>query len=281
MIAYGVGMALFTMVMGNAFAAFPVMAAAIGLPLLVHGYGADPAPGRGDRYACGFLRHADAPMAANFNLVPRGRLLDLKDRSGVIQGADSDSAAAASVQPRPAVAGDPMTPFDPSLASRFAAVTLGHIGQEYPHKLDHVLDGPADAATPSALHPIFHGSFDWHSCVHGWWQLLCLVVRLFPDLPEAASIRARADTMLTPDKVAGELAYLARASAGGFERPYGWAWALALHGEAVHHDAPWGAALEPLARAFAAAVHRLPAQADLSDPRRHARQQRLRPAARI
>ena len=144
-----------------------------------------------------------------------------------------------------------MTPFDASLASRFAAATLGHIGQEYPHKLDHVLDGPADAATPSALHPIFHGSFDWHSCVHGWWQLLCLV-RLFPALPEAASIRARADVMLTPDKVSGELAYLARPSAGGFERPYGWAWALALHGEAVHHDAPWGAALEPLARAFAA-----------------------------
>ena len=62
----------------------------------------------------------------------------------------------------------------------------------------------------------------------------------------------RADAMLTPANVAVERAYLDRPSSGGFERPYGWAWTLALHDEAVRHDAPWGAALEPLARAFAA-----------------------------
>ena len=140
---------------------------------------------------------------------------------------------------------------DPALASRFARITLGHVGQEYPHKLDHVLDGAADAATPAALHPIFHGSFDWHSCCHGWWQLLTLL-RLAPDMPEAAAIRVRADAMLVPDKVAGELAYLDRPSSGGFVRPYGWAWALALHGEAARHETGWAAALEPLARAFAA-----------------------------
>ncbi len=142
-----------------------------------------------------------------------------------------------------------MMRLDLPTARRFAAMTLGHVGREYPHKLDHVLAGPDDAATPSALHPIFHGSFDWHSCVHGWWQLLRLL-RLYPDMPEAAAIRARADEMLTADKVAGELAYLARPDAGGFERPYGWAWMLALHHEAAHH--PWGGALAPLADAFAA-----------------------------
>ena len=140
---------------------------------------------------------------------------------------------------------------DTATASRFARITLGHIGQEYPHKLDHVLDGPEDAATPMALHPIFHGSFDWHSCCHGWWQLLTLL-RLAPDMPEAAAIRRQADAMLTPAKVAGELAYLARPSSRGFVRPYGWAWALALHGEAARHDAGWAEALAPLARAFAA-----------------------------
>lgn len=139
---------------------------------------------------------------------------------------------------------------DPVLAGRFARITLGHVGQEYPHKLDHVLDGDGDAATPAALHPIFHGSFDWHSCCHGWWQLLTLL-RLAPEMREAAAIRTRADAMLVPDKVAGELAYLARPSSGGFVRPYGWAWALALHGEAVRHEAGWGASLAPLARAFA------------------------------
>lgn len=144
-----------------------------------------------------------------------------------------------------------MMTLDPLLARRFARITLDHVGREYPHKLDHVLAGPKDAATPSALHPIFHGSFDWHSCVHAWWQLLTLR-RLFPDLPEAAAIAARADAMLVPDLVAGELAYLDRPTSGGFERPYGWAWALALHGEAVRHGAGWGMALAPLAAAFAA-----------------------------
>lgn len=135
-------------------------------------------------------------------------------------------------------------------ASRFARLTLGHIGQEYPNMLMHMLAGPEDARTPSELHPIFYGSFDWHSCVHGWWQLLRLR-RLFPAMPEAVDIAARADAMLVPDKVAGELAYLARPTSRGFERPYGWAWLLALHGEAARHDAPWAEALEPLARAFA------------------------------
>lgn len=139
---------------------------------------------------------------------------------------------------------------DAETAAQFARLTLGHVGREYPNKLDHVMTGPGDAVTPSALHPIFHGSFDWHSCVHGWWQLLT-IARLFPALPEAAEIRARADEMLVPDKVAGELAYLERPASAGFERPYGWGWLLALHGEAAHHDAGWAAALAPLARAFA------------------------------
>jgi len=139
-------------------------------------------------------------------------------------------------------------------ASRFARLTLGHIGQEYPNMLMHMLAGPEDARTPSDLHPIFYGSFDWHSCVHGWWQLLRLR-RLFPEMPEAGEITARADAMLVPEKVTGELAYLARPTSRGFERPYGWAWLLALHGEAARHDAPWAGALEPLARAFATRFH--------------------------
>lgn len=142
----------------------------------------------------------------------------------------------------------------PDVAAGFARLTLGHVGQRYPFKLDQVLTGPEDLRAPHEIHPIFHGSFDWHSCVHGWWQLLT-IARLFPDLPEAAQIGRRANEMLVPEKVAGELAVLARPYAAGFERPYGWAWALALHGEAVRHDAAWGTALEPLARAFAERFH--------------------------
>ena len=139
----------------------------------------------------------------------------------------------------------------PGLAARFLRIALGHVTREYPHKLDHVMDGPEDVAGPRELHPVFFGSFDWHSCVHGWWLMLRLA-RLFPDLREAQEVGAMADEMLAPDKVAGELAYLDRAYSGGFERPYGWAWLLALHAEAQRHeDRPWAADLEPLARAFA------------------------------
>jgi hypothetical protein len=104
---------------------------------------------------------------------------------------------------------------------------------------------------PRDLHPIFFGSFDWHSCVHGWWLMLRLR-RLFPDMDASRRIEALADTMLSPARVAGELDYLDRAYSGGFERPYGWAWLLALHAEAQRHrDQSWADDLEPLARAFA------------------------------
>lgn len=139
-------------------------------------------------------------------------------------------------------------------ADRFAGIALGHVRQEYPHKLDHVLEGPEDALGPRALHPLFYGSFDWHSCVHGYWLLL-RTLRLFPDMPSAPRIRALADEMLSEGKVAGELAYLDRAYTGGFERPYGWAWLLMLHAEAQRHEGEWAATLAPLAEAFAARFH--------------------------
>jgi uncharacterized membrane protein len=83
-LAYGLGMALFTMVMGNAFAAFPVMATAIGVPLLVRGYGGDPAIVAAMGMLCGFCGTLMTPMAANFNIVPAA-LLELRDRNGVIK----------------------------------------------------------------------------------------------------------------------------------------------------------------------------------------------------
>ncbi|HEX8063383.1 MAG TPA: DUF2891 domain-containing protein [Allosphingosinicella sp.] len=136
-------------------------------------------------------------------------------------------------------------------ADRFIRIALGHVTREYPHKLDHVLDGPEDVLSPRELHPIFFGSFDWHSCVHGWWLMLRLR-RRFPDLPAAREVEGLADEMLAPDKVAGELDYLDRAYSGGFERPYGWAWLLAFHSEAKSQgDRAWADDLEPLARAFA------------------------------
>jgi uncharacterized membrane protein len=81
---FGLGMALFTMIMGNAFAAFPVMAAAVGVPLLIQGYDGNAAVIGAIGMLAGFCGTLMTPMAANFNLVPAA-LLELKDRNGVIK----------------------------------------------------------------------------------------------------------------------------------------------------------------------------------------------------
>ncbi len=83
-LAYAIGMAAFTIVTGNAFAAFPVMTAAIGVPLLVHVHHGDPAPIAAIGMLAGFCGTLLTPMAANFNLVPAA-LLDLRDRHAVIR----------------------------------------------------------------------------------------------------------------------------------------------------------------------------------------------------
>ena len=140
------------------------------------------------------------------------------------------------------------------LASRLAHIALGHVTREWPNKLDHVMGSPGDVKLPSELHPVFYGSFDWHSCVHGYW-LLARLLRRFPEMRPAPEIVAVFDRQLTDDKIAGEIAYLARPEARGFERPYGWAWALMLACELLRHDTPhgkrWAASLRPLGAEFA------------------------------
>lgn len=83
-LAYALGMAVFTMVMGNAFAAFPVMTAGIGLPLLVTGHGGDAAAMAAIGMLSGYCGTLMTPMAANFNLVPVA-LLELDDPYAVIR----------------------------------------------------------------------------------------------------------------------------------------------------------------------------------------------------
>ncbi|MEO7083100.1 MAG: DUF2891 domain-containing protein [Gemmatimonadaceae bacterium] len=143
---------------------------------------------------------------------------------------------------------------DSAIASRFASLALAHVRREYPNKLDHVLNGPEDLRSPRELHPIFFGSFDWHSNVHGYW-LLATLYRRVPEFPERGAIRDLFGLQLTAEKVRGELAYLAEPHRGGFERPYGWAWLLMLAAELHRHDSEagraWSSAIAPLAAEFA------------------------------
>jgi len=83
-ILYALGMVVFTMIMGNAFAAFPVMAAAIGVPILIHADGGNPAVIGAVGMLAGFCGTLMTPMAANFNIVPAA-LLELRNQYDVIR----------------------------------------------------------------------------------------------------------------------------------------------------------------------------------------------------
>jgi hypothetical protein len=144
---------------------------------------------------------------------------------------------------------------DPATASRYARAGLANIDREYPNHPGHLLTGPGDLVAPSELHPIFFGSYDWHSSVHQHWMLARLL-RRSPDLPEAGAIVERFDTRFTPASVATEAAYLRHPQRRSWERPYGWAWLLTLAAELTDWAAAgedlgdaarrWASTLEPL-----------------------------------
>ncbi len=140
------------------------------------------------------------------------------------------------------------------IAERFAGLTLGHLGREFPNHPGHVLTSAADLRTPRALHPVFYGSYDWHSCVHGWWQVARLG-RLFPGGRFLGRMGAHFDLHLTAEHVAAEVGYFERGASRSFERPYGWGWLLALAAELDRHATAegrrWRATIAPLAELIA------------------------------
>ena len=138
---------------------------------------------------------------------------------------------------------------DVQSADRFAALVLAGIDREYPNKPGEVLGGPQDLKTPRQMHPAFFGHYDWHSSVHGHWVLLRLL-RLYPQIAQAAEIRARLDAHLDEANIRAEAAYFDGRENRSFERMYGWAWALRLALELHAWDDPearrWSAAFAPL-----------------------------------
>ena len=140
-------------------------------------------------------------------------------------------------------------PLDAERAAAFAKLALNGIDQEFPNKPGDVLAAPEDLRTPKQMHPAFYGCFDWHSAVHGHWMLVRLL-RIQPAISNAAEICARLDAHLTAENIATETAYFEDKKNRGFERMYGWAWALRLAAELRswnHPDATrWSANLAPL-----------------------------------
>jgi len=106
---------------------------------------------------------------------------------------------------------------------------------------------------PHELHPAFYGSFDWHSCVEMHWVLVRLL-RLLPNIAAASEMRAALDEDLTAEKLGVEARYIDEHR--GFERPYGWGWALRLVEELTGWDdtdgARWRTNIGPLGDAIRA-----------------------------
>lgn len=133
------------------------------------------------------------------------------------------------------------------LASAFARVALANVQRAYPRRLDQLLTAPDTEWRPGVLHPVFFGSYDWHSAVHMHW-LLARLLRLHPALEnQIAPVLA---AHLSGERLARELAFFRTPGGELFERPYGWAWLLALQAELRRLDR-WHPALEPLAAELA------------------------------
>jgi len=131
----------------------------------------------------------------------------------------------------------------------FARLALDSIVREFPNKPGQVYTGPESAVVPREIHPVFYGSFDWHSSVHGHWMLVRLL-KTQPNSSIEAEIRTLLHTQLNADALLVEAAYFDEKQNKGFERMYGWAWLLQLAHE-LHtfedDDAKiWAAHLKPL-----------------------------------
>ncbi len=138
-------------------------------------------------------------------------------------------------------------------AAAYADVAMANISREFPSHLVHLMTEPGDfPARPAERTPVFYGSLDWHSCVEMHW-LLVRLLRLAGDSVPAGEIRNLLDAQFTADKLAAEATFVTGTD-GRHERPYGWAWALALVHEIASLDdvqaRRWLTAIAPLADAL-------------------------------
>ena len=134
-------------------------------------------------------------------------------------------------------------------AAVWAAMALDNIDRPYPHAELVVWQTPGQTmVSPEIQHPAFYGSYDWHSAVEMHWLLIILEQWVPEELP-ITRIHSALDRHLTWETLQSELAFLKEHP--GFERPYGWAWYLALDGALRRASSPvaerWRLAAEPLA----------------------------------
>jgi DUF2891 family protein len=142
------------------------------------------------------------------------------------------------------------------IAERFAATIVAAVQREYPNAPRHVMQDEHDRPTPRQVHPAFYGCFDWHSAVEMHWALVALI-RDDPDAAWVPGARAVLAGHLTEANLRVEAAYFD--ANPGYERPYGWGWALQLAAElddwaddGDRDASEWAGNLRPLAEVIEA-----------------------------
>ena len=139
-------------------------------------------------------------------------------------------------------------------ASHLASLPLKCIRQTFPYKTGVVFSDSSLVTTPQKYHPIFYGCFDWHSSAHGHWMLIRLLKK-FPDMPQADTIRQLLREQLTAANVEKEAGLFQQKDNKSFERTYGWAWIMQMQKELLEWEDPVGkelaANLKPLPDLFA------------------------------
>jgi hypothetical protein len=138
-------------------------------------------------------------------------------------------------------------------ASHLASLPLKCITQQFPYKTGVVFSDSSLITNPKQYHPAFYGCFDWHSSAHGHWMLVRLLKK-FPDMPQADTIRALLRSQLSATNIQGELKIFSTKENRTFERTYGWAWILQMQKELMEWDDPLAKELsenlQPLSKLF-------------------------------
>lgn len=144
------------------------------------------------------------------------------------------------------------------LAPNIVPVLYANITTRYPYYDSHVSIDAEQAHDPAAAHPAFSNSFDWHSSVHSHWTAIELIEYFASkDGEKPASVGTLEETVadnLRRQRIDAETAYLVQRSS--YERPYGWAWAMALAAAAQRSTHPLIAETAPGLRNLAEAVAR-------------------------
>lgn len=130
---------------------------------------------------------------------------------------------------------------------------MANVQRDYPVHWTHFVHSAEELVPQRTRHPIFAGSYDWHSCVHQTWLIIRLL-RLRPDLPHAPEAAEVLDRLVTVEGGATEAEFFRGPLGAHWERPYGWAWLFVLDAELrawvtrdpATHAATWAKNLSPL-----------------------------------